>query len=553
MALPNWLATIAAGMPAVPDLEALMWPAAIIVALTISAGIAVWFTRDRYAPIRAMRARFIYGVPWGSVLVLGLVVLVYLFVQDGRTSLTQPVFLPYVNWSYLYPTGVILAPLSHGSLGHFISNISVALVLAPIAEYIYGHYPPDDPWRLERPLWDRPVVRAVVIFPGVAMVVAIVSSLFAWGPVIGFSGVVFALAGFTAIKYPLITLIAILARSALSQLGNALFNPVVEASVRETVSQPGWVGVSFQGHALGFLLGVVLAIALLHRRPHDSPASPLRLWFGLSVLALTMSLWAIWFSQGSERYVLYQGLGVALVFVGVALILIAALTSGRSIWGGLTRRHVAIVGILVPLVLLSLVAIPMNVLEVSEYDRPDNAVSVGDYDVFYTDGVENRLRPAIGLMDDSPGTSRGVIVVSESRHLWTTAKSSSNLERSGSTTIRLGGIGWAASVHVDREGWSPVGNDTVYRVNVSDGDTVSTTFLADERMAQPTVEGHRIAIGTQGEHFTVIVTDPTGEQVTAPIPDENESVELGELTIERDDDELVARAEDTTVGVASQE
>ena len=538
-------------MQAVPDLEAFVWPVAILLALILSVGIALWRSRDRWNPVRTLRSRFLYGVPWGSIIVLTLVVIVYLFVQDGLRNPTRPVFLPYVNWSYLYPTGVFTAPLAHGSLGHLVSNASVALFLAPLAEFIYGHYPEDDPWQIEQPVYDRPVVRATVIFPGAVLGVALLSSLFAWGPVIGFSGVVYAFAGFTVIKYPIVTLVAILARSAMLRVSDALFNPVVEATVRETVSEPGWVGTSFQGHALGFLIGVLLAVVLLHRRRTDTPATPLRLWFGLTVIGINLSLWAIWFRTGAERYVLYQGIGMTLIFVGAALVVIIAATSNRPVWGTLTRRQLAVALFLIPVLLIAMAALPMNFLVVTEHERPDNAVTVGDYDVFYGDDVESRLRPGIGLFDDdSPGTTSGVIVVSESRHLWTTAASSADLERSGGTTIRLGGIGWAETVEVERFGWQPAGNDTVYRVDIADGESVMTSYTADERTADPRIAGHTVGITIEDESFAIVVTDPAGERHTEAIPDEDDSVELGGLTIERDGDALVATTDDTQITVA---
>lgn len=40
----------------------------------------------------------------------------------------------------------------------------------------------------------RPVVRALVVFPGVLLVTAFVTALFSLGPGLGFSGVVFAIA-----------------------------------------------------------------------------------------------------------------------------------------------------------------------------------------------------------------------------------------------------------------------------------------------------------------------------------------------------------------------
>ena len=532
-------------------IEALLWPFIILTALLFSLVVAIRFTRSRIDPIAAMKARFFLGVPWGSVVIILAVIAVYLFVQSGFRDLGNPVYLPFVNWSYLYPTGVILAPFTHGSYGHLISNVLTALVLLPVAEYIFGHYRHDDPWQLNYRRRDHPLVRALLIFPGVILLVALFSSLFAWGPVIGFSGVVFAAAGFTVIKFPILTIVLLFSRSVILRVIEAILEPVVIAEAREIVQEPGWVGVSFQGHAIGFLVGVVLCILLLHYRENDQPAAAWRLWIGLVIVGIGMSLWAIWFSQGGGQYILYQGIGITLVFLGIALVIIAAQTSTRPVFSTINRHHLAILGVVFPLLVISMAAIPMNMMTVVDYDRPDDSLSVDSYDIFYSDGVETSFRPAIGMFDtDSPGTTSGVIVVSEERHLFTTAKRSSDLAREGSTTISLGDIGTRADITAERHGWTPIGNDTVYQVDISAEDESVTAYTYEERIADATVAGYQVGIGIEDDEFVAVSEDDAGERFVAEIPAENESVTLGTLEVQRDEDRLIASADDTAVTIA---
>lgn len=554
MVSPNWLHLVGTHMQWPGILEGLIWPAAIIGAVLVSAAVAVWLADDRRQLVAIPRERFVWGVPWGSIIVLGSVLAIYLFVQDGRSDLTAPVYLPYVNWSYLYPTGVVLAPFTHGSFGHILSNMLAAVVLAPIAEYIWGHYPDEDPYHLERPLRDHPLVRAFFIFPLAVIFVGFLSSVFAWGPVIGFSGVVFAFAGFVIIKYPIVAIVALAVRTVIARVGDAIFNPIVVAEVERSVSEPGWVGVSFQGHALGFFIGIVLAIVLFHRRRREKPARPIRLWTGLIIVATSLSMWAIWFSRGSETYVLYQGLGMILLFLGAGLVVVAARASAQSVWGRMKRRHVALAVLLIPLVTISMVAIPMNVLTVAPHDTPEDTITVGDYDVFYGQDVEGQLRPVIDRFDDeSPGTTSGVIVVSEDRHLWTRPISSTDLERDGEGAIQLGGIGWRSEIEIERHGWTPIGNESVYRVDLLDGQTKLTSFTSEERTADATIAGHHLSIGIEGDDFIVIATGPDGERATAAIPDEDTNVTVGNLTIQRTDGELVASIADTRISIADRD
>lgn len=201
----------------------------LFVVAAVLASVAV--VRRLHGPARrwgdVARSRLVMGVPWGSLLVIALVYCVYLFVQDGITAFGNPVTLPYRAYSYFYPLGMLTASFSHAGPGHLIGNLAGAAVVAPIAEYAWGHYPDERgetafaSWRTD------PWIRALVIFPLIVVAITIGSSLFALGPVIGFSGVVFAFAAFALVHYPIVTLVGVLGvQGALLTLYRALQTPI---------------------------------------------------------------------------------------------------------------------------------------------------------------------------------------------------------------------------------------------------------------------------------------------------------------------------------------
>lgn len=524
-----------------------LWPTVVAIAVVISVAGLAWLVRDRRPWYPLFTERFYYGVPWGSLLALGFVVLVYLVVQDGISNFRRPVFLPFVNWSYLYPTGVIFASFAHGSAAHLIGNMVTAAVLAPIAEYIWGHYPDEPTDRIR----DHPAVRAFVFFPSAVLGLGLFTSLFTWGPVIGFSGVVFGLAGFTVVRFPIITIVALLGRSAIQSIGQALLEPVEVAEVGRVVFTPAWAGISFQGHALGFLMGAFLGVLLLHYR--EISVEPVRLWLGTILVMIGMGIWAIWTTGNEDTYVLYRGLGFALLFLVGLLITVAAVASDREIKGWLTRRKTAVIVLAIPILILVGIAIPLNILTVADYQQPDRAITVDGYDVFYDPDTESHLQPLVAPPDE-PGTTGGVIVVDEDRHIWTTAVSSTDLGFAGEGTVVVGDIMRRADVDVERTGWDPVGNDSVYLVELRHDEDVVPTYAANESEADQRIAGYRIAIDADLEDgFSLLVTDPDGEVTRTAMPEANASTTVGDLSIERNDDRLVAVTDDSRVFIAERE
>ena len=325
--------------------------AALVVAL-----LAVIVFGVRVADFRAIHdrlsRRLIGGFPWGTAVIVTVLVGFYLFAQSGLSHPRDPVVYPFVSWSYSYPTGILTAGIAHGSLDHIASNVGATLVLAPIAEYVWSHYPHtgrngsgfgptgDFPRRVvtdggrveaggsagSRGVLSRPWVRAVVVFPTVAFAVAFVTAAFSLGPGLGFSGAVFGVLGFALVARPLATVGGVVATSALGTLFSAFTQPVV----RETIATgppapPAWAGVGFQAHLFGFLLGVLLAVGLCATRDERPPAA--HLLPAALIVGLVQSLWLV-AGGGSEEFVQYRGAGVTLLIGLVIVVTVAA--AGRG-------------------------------------------------------------------------------------------------------------------------------------------------------------------------------------------------------------------------------
>ncbi|AFO58243.1 MULTISPECIES: rhomboid family intramembrane serine protease [Natrinema] len=599
----------------------------VLVAAALVGSIAV--VRRVHRPARRWRdvlqSRFVYGVPWGSLVVIAFVVCVYLFVQDGLTNVDEPVTIPYRTWSYFYPLGMVTAAFSHAGPGHLVGNLAGTVVVAPLAEYAWGHYPDGrdseraGSWRTD------PRVRAVAVFPLAVVAVGLVTSLFALGPVIGFSGVVFAFAGFAIVHYPIATIVGMLGvQNVVLRLYYALQDPIrVYTAQPSPPSPPSWAGIAIQGHALGLFLGFVLGIALLERR--GTRPNPLRLWLAVLLFGFSKRLWAIYWFGGDDSYVLFQGPGVAVVSI-LALVVTLSMTasenpviperlerllaraqrqSSRSDGGtpsaidrplelagdtdgdgvvaahvdrireiiagtrsrardsssllGLTRRRTAFLAVIGVLAVVAGIAIPANFLVVEDATAASNAaVEIEDYTVEYVEGVPNGLVTGIGveaIESDAGLDSSGVIVASERREIWLEAVSAQRLSFTGEETVYVGGPGWREAVHVERTGWEPVGNETVYQVWLwADGEDRRLAHESNESRAEAQIAGRNVTISSDDGEFVLEVTPTETDGVaTTTVPAANETTTAGGLTFDREDESIYAAADGTRVAIASEE
>jgi membrane associated rhomboid family serine protease len=524
----------------------------------LAAVVAVWrLDRPRGAWGRRLRSRLLLGVPWGTLVAAALVLAVYLVMQRGLWHPYDPLVVPFSSWSYLYPLGVVTAPFAHAGVGHLTGNLVGTLVLAPLAEYAWSHFSTERgsssfaSWRT------NPLVRAFVLFPLGVVAVGLASSLFSWGPVVGFSSVVFAFAGFALVRYPLATVVAVVARGLVGTVYYALQDPVVVSGASPSYGPPWWFGIAVQGHLLGLLLGVVAGVAVLARR--EERPSALRLWTGTVLLASSLTLWAVWWYRGPETYVLYRALGVVLVVALGVLVAVGGRASDRPLLGdaGLTRRQTALMLVGVPLLTMAMVAVPLNLSTVDDPTLPGDTVEVRGYTVGYAENVPNQKIPAYDV-DVFGETTRvntsGVIVVNTDRHVWTREISTGALAFDGERSVRVGGLGWSERVVAHREGWSAVGGPTAYQVwlRAGDGDWVHA-YASDPTTAAPTIRGRNVSVVPEDGTFYLAVTRGNETLSRAVVPRENETLFVGGLRFVREGNQVVAVANDTRVPVAQRE
>ncbi|NGM70883.1 rhomboid family intramembrane serine protease [Natronolimnobius sp. AArcel1] len=569
--------------------------------------------------------RLIMGVPWGSLIVIAFVLAVYLFVQNGITDPSDPVTIPYRSWSYFYPLGILTASFSHASAGHLVSNLAGTVVAAPIAEYAWSHYAqtqpretrPDDGMRARlRTWWTTPWIRAVVLFPLAVIAIGLLTSIFSLGPVIGFSGVVFAFVGFAIVHYPIMTLIGVIGvQSALQTLYRALQNPIYTYTAEPSPpTAPSWAEIAIQGHALGFFFGLVLALVVLERRGNRPNA--LHVWLAILLYAISRGLWQIYWFGENQTYILFQGPGLVIVAV-LALLITVALTATerpvlparidralasfrdrnadehpgavtdrvleiatgnqtdttsidrirdiarathareRTRLSRITQRSSAVLVVLLVLAVLSGMAIPVNLNVVVFDDEPgDEAIEIEDYTIEYAEEAENQLVSGIGLdelVDDSGLEATGVIVSSEQRNIWMEAIPDQQLAHTGEETVSVGGPGWRETVSVDRHGWEPVGNDPVYQVRMWEADSEPTVVHeSDEKTADLRIDNRLITIVPDDGEF-VLEVESSSDVETAPLPEPDEPTAANGLEFEYEDETIYAVSDGTAVAIASEE
>lgn len=585
----------AAPLQAAPTVQRAILVAAVLVTLLLGATLE---RRAGHRPVAHLRQRLLLGLPLGTLTASGFVVAVYLSLQGGWAHWYNPVVVPFRAWSYFAPVGMVTAAFGHGSPSHLIGNLIGTLTLAPLAEYAWGHYPRERGTHLFGDLQSNPYARAFLLFPGAVVAVGVATALFALGPVIGFSGVVFAFAGFALVYYPIGTVAALTAGSLVRLGYRALRDPMLVASGRSAYITPWWADIAVQGHALGLLLGVLLAGGLARQRGTGLPR-PRRLLIGALLVGVGENLWAVYWFRGGGEYVLFRAVGLSLVFL-LALI-VAGLSAGgdeddsdvksragrlvptpmRADGGGadgdddadesgvdgadddgaadadddglfddalgFQPQAMALVSILLVVAVLAGVAVPTNLFAVGDEKLPGDPVEVRGYTVTYAENVENGMvsvvdAEAFGL-STSVNTS-GVIVRNPSKNVWTTAVSKGRLTFGGRQTVVVGGIGWRETVTVTREGYSAVGGPTAYRVQLThDGDS-RVAFVSGAARAEPRIAGWNISVEATETAFRLNLSNGN-RSVTAPIPGKNETTRAGGVRFLRDGNAIYAVAGDS--------
>ena len=533
------------------------------VSVVVSVAVVFWLTRNSRWE-RQLTDRLLYGIPWGTLIAIAGLIGVYAFLQDGFGE-PAPVVIPFRAWSYLDPLGMVAAGFSHANTGHLIGNLIGTLVFGSFAEYIWGHHVERQTTTAFHALWTHPVVRAVLLFPLLVALVAVVGTALAVGPVIGFSTVVFAFAGFTLVQYPLVTVIASVAQGTLRTLLRAMQTPEQVVSVGTTT--PWFASTAIQAHAVGLLFGVLLGIALLRSRSATPPPAG-RLWTGFVLFGISRSLWAVYWFRGEETYVLFRAVGVGLVFLLAAILTYAIVARNQPLFPSLavenpqsilsdmstiSGRQIGLLLLVASAAALTAPAVAANLTTAGDASLPGEAIEVDGYEITYgenvTDGEINVIE--IDRFGETTAVqTSGVIVRNTDRHIWTTAVSASTLADDGTATVRLGGVGWQDSVTATRESWQAVGGESTYRVGLEHAGSSRHLHASDSVTADPIINGQRVSINATPDGFTV----SSGNE-TKQLPEHNESVTVGAINITQHEGLLVAVDEqrDTAVRVATKE
>lgn len=512
-----------------------------VVTLLIVSGVALVRNTPAERWYEHLSERLFLGVPWGTLLAACAILSVYLFVQNGLTSWHDPVTIPYVARTYFDPLGMVIGPFAHQDAGHLIGNLTALLVVGPIAEYIYGHH---EDSRF------GPVGR-ILLFVGALFVAGLTTSLFSWTDLIGFSGVTFALSGFVLVRYPIISVLAVVGRELVSEIIRAIEDPIL--TPEEVGATAQWFDVAIQGHAFGFLLGVICGIVLLRHR-NEQPASFGRLWLGALLVTSSKALWA-WWVPGIDGAVVYPGLGIGLVLASALLIAFAVHVDDRRLFGRWTRSEVATAVLVTVLLTAAVLAVPAHLTTVDTASERSNAVEVGEYTVSYQDESVNETTQAgeIANVFGSETSSEGVVVVNEEREIQTVETTDDELEAAGEATVRIGGIGWAETISVEREGWE-TGGETVYTVDFeTDNGPPEQVYASDAANADAVVDGREMIIEPAEQSFEIVIEDENGGSERAPIPESGESVTVEGITVSNEGDRLIASDGESQTVIATEE
>ncbi|MDR9381658.1 MAG: rhomboid family intramembrane serine protease [Natronomonas sp.] len=541
------------------DPVTLAWYLLLVAGVTTSVAVLVSLSRPRGRWGLMTRKRLVMGVPWGTLVAVVGVAAFYLFVQDGLANPRNPLDIPFRAYSYLYPIGILTAGFAHSGLGHVTGNLLSTLVFGSLAEYAWGHFPRRrGSFSFSSPL-SSPLVRIAIWVCAIA-VAAVLTSVFGLGPVIGFSGVVYAFVGFALVRFPIATAVVALSTRIVTELYNAVLVPEIQRTAVETFSRPWWAGIAIQGHALGLLLGATAGIALLHRR--DVRPKPEHVWIAALAFAVDRGLWAIYVPEGSETFRLFRALGMASVFVLAALVASGATATTRELLPriDLSRREAAFGSVLAVVLAISFVTVPLNLYAVDDPSaglEDAEPTEIRDYTVFYAENVENQFVPAVPIpgqenVTDGRVNASGVIVVSERRNIWWEEVSAGRLETNGAATIRIGGLSWREDVRVTRETWAVAGGNSTHNVRLGPAaaEERPVVFRADPARSDAVVDGRNVTIAPVGDRFEARVFYRGDRVGSTVIPADNVTTTAGGLTFVRAGRSLFVKRGETRVRIA---
>ncbi|MGK2229859.1 MAG: membrane associated rhomboid family serine protease [Methanobacteriota archaeon] len=488
---------------------------------------------------RRARERFVAGLPLGTFVIVSVNVVFFVFAQRAYTG--DVLTVPYLSWSYVYPTGFLTGPVGHAGVPHIVGNLTATVVFAPVVEYVVGH---KIDLSGERAL--HPLVRALVGVPLAWYGVGVFVSFFSWGPSIGFSGVVYFFFGFAVVFYPVVSVGLLVVTDAFRTLLGALRRPVTASTAGESYITPSWANIALDGHVLGLLVGVGVAVLVARRRGANLDAY--RVGTAVFVLGLAQGLYAVWTVDGST-YVLYRAFGVA--FVALLAVLVAYFVEIESSSPPFTqldsfapRRTVSVSTLLVPIVVICVIGLVTGLGTVSTVDDVDT-VEVDGYSVWYGEDVENERVVSVPFIDAAPVnfTVSGVIVTNEDRGIWYRAASKGRLRTDPSRSFLVGGLGWYDEVTVERVGLESSTGNTSYSVLVTTRNETRAVYDSPPAPTATTVDGWGVNLTVDGGERAVRMR--RGDR-TRTVPLRNTSFTVEGVTFTTRDGRILAGVGDET-------
>lgn len=528
--------------------------ALLVLALLISY-VVVFRIGDGDSPTARLRERFVLGVPWGTLVVcLGLYAIFHVLQGAGEPG--GPNVVGFRSWSLWYPQSLLVSAFAHASNGHLTGNLLGTVAFAPIVEYAWGHFPTGRGQQTFSSWRTNPFARIGLFVVG-TVVAGLLGALLVPGAVIGFSGVVFAYAGFAIISRPLYAAVAMLGLDVLDLVYDALTSPLSIAEGRTRFVSPWWADTALQGHLFGMVVGVLLAV-LLFRYRNRSPKVRY-IWFAAAVFAASRSMWAIFWYLGASEYLLFRGVGAASVLVLASIVTLAALSSDLSVFPkrvGVPVRSVALSVLVGLVVLVALVGVPYNLVGVTPGEEVDGGINVDGYTVTYAENVENEYAaidiPVVGELLSVEMS--GVIVTSDRRNVWAMDTPKPKLAFEGNSVVVVGDTTWRELVIIDHTQWQTRGGNTTYKVagqHWGEMDNPRLLYEAESAQVEPTINGTRVSIVPADDFYDVVVSRHNETLGRAKIPPHNQTVSIANITFEREKSTLIATHERTEIPIAT--
>jgi hypothetical protein len=312
-------------------------------------------------------------------------------------------------------------------------------------------------------------------------------------------------------------------------------------------------------------VGVLLGVWVARRQSAERPSAA-RVAAGVLLFGVAQSLWAVYWYRGGETYILYRAAGFALVILLATLVAGTVAASARPLVStpddpdavrAVPRWRIGATVLLFCTAALAGPAVPVNLMTTQSGDLPGEAepITVRGYEVTYAENVPNGMVSVVDVEafgETTQVNTSGVIVRNRERGIWMTAVSKGRLDFTGTTNVRLGGVGWRDSVRVQRTGWNAIGGGTVYRVRLIHGERNVTAFTSSPVQADPVVAGRNVSVETASEGFRLNVSFGNRSAV-APMPAVNETASVGGLEFANVDGRVYAINGATRVRVAKRE